>query len=59
MKNPPKGFVVLWIGEFGGSEPIVPETSETLAVLIPRSDVATLEVSVRHVQVFWYVANFT
>jgi hypothetical protein len=53
MKNPPEGFVVLWIGEFSDNEPKVPDTSETLAVLIPRSDVATLEVSVRHVQVFW------
>jgi hypothetical protein len=52
MKNPPMGFVVLWTGDFHGNDHKASETYKTCAVLIPRSDVATLEVSIDDVQVF-------
>jgi hypothetical protein len=51
MKHPPKEFVILWVGKFYGNDYKVPEadTNKTLAELIPRSEVAILEVHVRHI----------
>ncbi|KAF8253287.1 hypothetical protein K440DRAFT_625190 [Wilcoxina mikolae CBS 423.85] len=42
-KHPPTGIVVLWTGRFHGDNYEQPKTNETLAVLIPRSEVATLQ----------------
>ena len=54
MKHLPKDLVILWTGRFNGEDHKVPETDtdKSLAVLIPRSEVATLEVSMCHVHVF-------